>query len=570
MESLQDKLKKALIEKKLLTEEDINTALSRHKKTEESLSKILVNLGLITERELTLVLSEVTGIPLVDLNRIDISPSVLELIKPSLAKRYGVIPISKISGVLTLATADPLNIFILDDLRSITGQHIIPVISSWEAVKDAVDRFYGSRVESALEEIIKDISTPDLEVVKSGELEKEAEGIEIVEATSPLIEMAQELIEKSIKSRASDLLIEPQEKNMRVRIRVDGQLRNIPAPNIKYHPAIISRIKVLADLDIAEHRLPQEGRFSQKTQGREVDFRVSIVPSVTGEKAALRILDRTSVSLELDRLGFNRDDIKYMKEASKHLHGMVLVCGPTGCGKTTTLYSTLRYINTPELNLVTVEDPVEYELEGINQLSVNPDIGLTFASALRSILRQDPDVIMVGEIRDSDTVDIAIRAALTGHLVLSSLHTTTAVGAIMRMINIGAEPYLLSSTLICAMAQRLIRKLCDNCKAEYTLTGKMAEKIGVEIPEGKKEITVYKPSGCNRCMNTGYFGRVGICEILRVTGRIRELIHKGAPEYEIRKVAEEQGMGNLRKDGLQRVFNGETSLEEVLRITASS
>jgi type IV pilus assembly protein PilB len=370
-----------------------------------------------------------------------------------------------------------------------------------------------------------------------------------------------------VKKKASDILIEPLEKKLRIRFRVDGVLQEEQAPPKSMHPAIVSRIKVISDLDIAEHRLPQDGRFKAKMLGKEVDFRISILPSSLGEKVALRVLDKSVSVLDIDKLGFSEDNISKLKNVSKLPHGMILVCGPTGCGKTTTLYSILKYVDTPQKNIVTVEDPVEYQLEGINQVTAKPEIGLTFATSLRSILRQDPNIIMIGEIRDYETVDIAIKSALTGHLVLSTLHTTTSSGAIVRLVNIGVEPYLINASLICIVAQRLVRKICNYCKEGYTIKKEIADGLKLNL-SGVKKLEFFKGKGCPQCFNTGYSGRIGIVEVLLLSPQIRELVLVRPQEQVIKQQARAEGMKTLREEGLEAALKGVTTLEEVLRVTA--
>jgi type II secretory ATPase GspE/PulE/Tfp pilus assembly ATPase PilB-like protein len=367
--------------------------------------------------------------------------------------------------------------------------------------------------------------------------------------------------------KSSDILIEPFGKKIRLRFRVDGILREQEAPPKNMYTSIVSRIKVISDLDIAEHRLPQDGRFKVAMFGREVDFRVSVLPSSFGEKVALRILDKSQAMLDLDKLGFGEGLVGQVKKVAKLPHGMMLVCGPTGSGKTTTLYSILKFVDSPQKNLVTVEDPVEYQLEGINQVAARPDIGLTFASALRSILRQDPNIIMIGEIRDFETVDIAIKSALTGHLVLSTLHTTTAAGAIARLTNMGVEPYLINSSLVCVVAQRLVRRICSYCKEEYPVKKEMLDSLKLNLDNAKKT-AFFRGRGCPNCFNTGYSGRVGIAEILLLTPPIRQFITERAQEHVIKKQARKEGMRTLREEGVRAVLEGETTIEEVIRVTA--
>jgi type II secretory ATPase GspE/PulE/Tfp pilus assembly ATPase PilB-like protein len=375
------------------------------------------------------------------------------------------------------------------------------------------------------------------------------------------------ILEEAVKKKASDILIEPFSKRLRVRFRIDGILHEEKAPPRNIHNSIVSRIKVMSDLNIAEHRLPQDGRFKVKFSGKEIDFRVSILPSSFGEKVAVRILDKSQVTLNLEKLGFTKDIITLLSKMAKMPHGMMLICGPTGSGKTTTLYSILKLVDSPDKNIVTVEDPVEFQIDGINQVTARTEIGLTFSAALRSILRQDPNVIMIGEIRDYETVDIAIKSALTGHLVLSTLHTTTAAGAVVRLVNMGVEPYLINSSLICVVAQRLVRKICAHCKEEYILKKDLADtfKLGAA---NSKDIKFYRGKGCPSCFNTGYIGRIGIAEVLVLSAAVRNLILSRAQEHVIKQKARLEGMRTLREDGMAQALKGITTLEEVLRVTA--
>ncbi|HIE35876.1 MAG TPA: type II/IV secretion system protein, partial [Candidatus Omnitrophica bacterium] len=394
--------------------------------------------------------------------------------------------------------------------------------------------------------------------------EEEASEVQILRSLeeAPVIKLTNYLLKRAVEEKSSDILIEPLEKISRVRFRIDGVLREVERFPKKMHPFVISRIKVMCNLNIAEHRLPQEGRFRSKILNRQIDFRVSILPSSLGEKVALRVLDKSTAFLDLDLLGFEEDVLKKIKEDSVRPHGLILVCGPTGSGKTTTLYSIINYIYSPEKNIVTVEDPIEYQLRGINQVSINPPIGLTFASCLRSILRQDPDIIMVGEIRDAETADIAIKAALTGHLVLSTLHTTTSAGSVTRLLNMGVEPFLLSSTLIGVLTQRLVRKLCPKCREEFSVSEEIKKRYALD----EKDF-LYKPRGCNHCQNTGYKGRIVLCEYLHVSPKISHLINTSTSEQKIKREARLEGMCTLREDGLLKVKKAITSLDEVLKVT---
>ena len=568
MSSLRERLQQILIKNKLISEDDLKLALQIQKEHGGKLSDCLVKLNLINERDLLIALSEGLGFPPISLARFKIEPDVLKLIPKEMAKHYQIVPIGKMGKSLTVAMADPLNIFAIDDLKSLTGFEINPIIAQQKEILATIEQYYQEpETTQAIDDIIKEASEIDIEVVRSSR-EGSFDTQELVRLTkeAPVIKITNLLVERGIEMGASDILIEPWERTMRVRVRIDGMLREIEAPPVKFHPSIVSRIKVMSDLDISEHRLPQDGRFKLKLPDRFVDFRVSILPSFYGEKVALRILDKSTATLDVDRLGFDNKTLATIKACSDQPHGMILACGPTGCGKTTTLYSILKYIDSPEDNIVTVEDPVEYQLEGINQVSIRPEIGLTFASCLRSILRQDPDIIMVGEIRDFDTVDIAIKSALTGHLVLSTLHTTTAAGSVVRLVNMGVEPFLITSSVICLLNQRLVRKICDSCKESYTLTSVMIESLGIKHSKGP--ILAYRGKGCKRCFNIGYSGRIVIGEVLTFTSVIKELVLKKAQEHELKAAARRDGMQTLRENGVLKVLEGVTTLDEILRVTA--
>ena len=417
---------------------------------------------------------------------------------------------------------------------------------------------------------MEDLKAQDIEFIQMGGAEEKVDSerlFKLVEE-APVVKLTNMILENGIKARSSDILIEPMENSVRVRYRVDGVLKEVESLPKNTHESIVSRIKVMSELNIAERRLPQDGRFRLKVNNNNVDFRVSILPSSKGEKVALRVLDKTQAMLDIDKLGFSGDALDKLKKCASRPHGMILVTGPTGSGKTTTLYSLMKYVYSPEKNLITVEDPIEYQIEGINQVTARAEAGLTFASALRSILRQDPDVIMIGEIRDFDTVDIAIKSALTGHLVLSTLHTTTASGSVVRLINMGCEPFLITSSLIAIVAQRLIRKLCPKCREAYKPGDVLSAWLGIDIKKSK-DVSFYRAKGCSACLHTGYAGRVGICEVLAVTPAIRNLVLKRARENELKRVARNEGMRTLREDGIGKVLEGLTSLEEVLRVTVA-
>ncbi len=569
MGSLRERLQEILIKNKLISEDDLKLALQVQKEHGGKLSDCLVKLNLINERDLLIALSEGLGFPPISLSRFKIEPEVLKLIPKEMAKHYQILAVAKMGRTLTVAMADPLNIFAIDDVKSLTGFEINPIIAQQKEILSAIDQYYEEPATQAIDDIIKEVSDMDIEVIKTAK-EAGLDTQELVRLTreAPVIKITNLLLERGIEMSASDILIEPWERTMRVRVRVDGILREIEAPPVKFHASIVSRIKVMSDLDIAEHRLPQDGRFKIKMQDRFVDFRVSILPSFHGEKVALRILDKSTATLDIDRLGFDAKTLATIKSSSDQPHGMLLACGPTGSGKTTTLYSILKYVDSPEDNIVTVEDPVEYQLEGINQVSIRPEIGLTFAGCLRSILRQDPDTIMVGEIRDFETVDIAIKSALTGHLVLSTLHTTTAAGSIIRLVNMGVEPFLITSSVICLINQRLVRKVCQSCKESYPLTPAMIENLGIKVTGREPAPVAYRGKGCKKCFNIGYSGRAVIAEVLVLSPVVKDLIIRKAQEHELKNAARREGMQTLRENGVQKILEGATTIEEVLRVTA--
>jgi len=568
MVSLKEHLTDILLSNKLITAEQLQEALDVQKKKGGRLSDIIIELKFIKESDLISALSTKLGLPLIDLKRCKMDHEVVKLIPIDIARNYQIIAISKIGDTITLAMADPLNIFAIDHVKTLTGFKINPIIASSQDILQTIEMVYPDATKGVIDDLVKEMSASSIELIKE---EKEAipsdQELDRISREAPVIKINNMILEEAVKKKASDILIEPLDKKLRVRFRIDGVLQEQQAPPKSMHASIISRIKVMSDLDIAEHRLPQDGRFKVKMLGKEIDFRVSILPSSLGEKAAIRILDKSQATLDLDKLGFNQDIVDKLKKVSKLPHGMILVCGPTGSGKTTTLYSILKFVDSPEKNIVTVEDPVEYQLEGINQVTARPEIGLTFASALRSILRQDPNVIMIGEIRDYETVDIAIKSALTGHLVLSTLHTTTAPGAIVRLVNMGVEPYLIDSSLICVVAQRLLRKICPYCKEEYVIKKEIIDSLKLNIHLFKKPV-FYRGKGCGQCFNTGYAGRLGIAEVLLLTPNIRELIMNRAQEHFIKQQARKEGMRTLREEGVDMALKGLTTLEEVMRVTA--
>lgn len=553
-----------LIEKGIITSQQLRQALDYQKEKSCSLNEAVFRLGYIDETQLLILLSKFLSIPPIKVKDLNIPGEIIKLIPQDLVLKYSAVPISKIGNTLTVAVFDPLNLEALDDLEKITGCQINPVIGLYSDIHYVIEKRDKESITATVEEIIKGASLASIEIIN--EEKKEVAETEILRSIeeAPVIKFTNYILKRAVEEKSSDILIEPLQYNARVRLRVDGLLREIETFPRKMLDFITSRIKVISNLNITEHRLPQDGRFRMSISDRDVIFRVSVLPTILGEKTVLRVLDKTQGLLDLNGLGYEPDVAEQIKKDSLSSYGMILLCGPTGSGKTTTLYSILKYIYTPEKNIITVEDPLEYQLEGINQVNVNYDVGLTFTSALRSILRQDPDVIMIGEIRDFDTVDIAIKAALTGHLVLSTLHTTTACGSITRLINMGVEPFLISSTVISVLAQRLMRQLCPKCKEIYKIGDDIREKYNIS-----KNAVLYKPKGCKLCAGEGYKRRVSVTEYLHLDQELKKLINSAADEHTIKKEAKKQGMRSLREDGILKLEKGITSIEEVLHVTMS-
>ncbi|MBM3253760.1 MAG: type II secretion system protein GspE [Candidatus Omnitrophica bacterium] len=567
---LSKQLGQLLIESRLITEEQLKRALEVQKQEDIPLSQVLVELGFLSQGDILAFLSEKLDIPPINLRRLKLDPEVLNLIPKKIIKNYQLIPISKLANVLTVAIADPFNFFAIDDVKSITGFEIRVVVAAYDEIMEIIKRHYTFQMSQEIKQILEDIDEGSLSVVEEGRdtaQPTEAELLRLVKET-PVIKLANVLLAEAIKFKASDILIEPLEKNLRVRFKIDGVFQDIQTSPKSMMGVLVSRIKVMSDLNIAEHRLPQDGRFKIKYGKREVDFRISIVPSSFGEKVCLRVLDKSNVILDVDKLGFEEYFLNELKMAAMKPHGMIIVCGPTGAGKSTTLYSILKFVDTPEKNLITVEDPVEFDIAGVNQVTIRPNIGLTFASALRSILRQDPDVIMVGEIRDFETVDIAIKAALTGHLVLSSLHATDVASSVVRLINMGVEPFLITSSIIAVIAQRLVRRLCPKCKVAYEADNSLLQELRRTNVNWKQPVVLFKPKGCDSCRQTGYSARIGIFEIMLLSPQIKRLIMERAPEALIQQIAKKEGMITLKEDGINKAIKGLTSIEEIMRVTA--
>ncbi len=567
------KLGELLVKENLITAEQLQKALEEQKKHGGRLGTHLTRLGFINEEELTKFLSRQYGVPAVNLKEIEIDPEIIKLLPKEMAKKYSVIPINRTGSTLIVAMSDPSNIFAIDDIKFHTGYNVEPVVAPEKEIQEAIQQYYeeGSGLGgSDFSDILNDFD--EIDTVDEDEDEVDISKLEGEAEQAPVVKLVNAILMNAIQKKASDIHIEPYEKFMRIRFRIDGELREIMKPPLKLKNAIVSRIKIMANLDIAERRLPQDGRIKIKIgKNKEMDFRVSTLPTLFGEKVVLRLLDKSNLQLDMTKLGFEEDQLRDFKNAIHQPYGMVLVTGPTGSGKTTTLYSALSELNTDEVNISTAEDPVEFNLPGINQVNIREDIGLTFASALRSFLRQDPDIIMVGEIRDFETAEIAIKAALTGHMVLSTLHTNDASSTITRLLNMGIEPFLVASALNAVVAQRLAKRICSNCKEEVQMTDAMKKALldaGVK-PEEIDSFKVYKGRGCEVCDGTGYKGRVALYEVLVVSEPIKELILNGASSLEIKREAIRLGMKTLRRSGLNKIKEGVTTLEEVLRVSAA-
>jgi type IV pilus assembly protein PilB len=592
------KLGEILVRENLLTPHQLREALEFQREHGGRLGFNLVKMGLVSDDMITAVLSRQYGVPSVNLELFDVDESVIRLIPRDVADKYSVLPLSRVGATLTLAMVDPTNVFAMDDIKFMTGLNIEPVVVSEASVQEAISRYYSGSREIELARDFEEeqnsngnghhdelpgssmtLDALDFEADGADALEviEEHDEIDLSNLTrmsedAPVVRLVNVLLADSLQRGASDIHIEPYEKEMRIRFRIDGVLYDVMHPPLRLRDALISRIKILSKLDIAEKRLPQDGRIKIKLKvhgrSRELDFRVSTLPTLFGEKVVLRLLDKEKLMLDMTKLGFEPESlVKFQRNITKP-YGMVLVTGPTGSGKTNTLYSALQALNTSETNIMTAEDPVEFNLPGINQVQMKEQIGLNFAAALRSFLRQDPNIVLVGEIRDFETAEIAIKAALTGHLVLSTLHTNDAPSTISRLMNMGIEPFLVATSVNLIQAQRLIRRICKDCKAEHHVPAEALIENGFSKEEAA-QLKTYKGTGCPKCNNTGYKGRVGLYEVMEVTDEIRELILIGASALELRKRAIEDGMITLRESGLHKIRNGVTTLEEVVRETVA-
>jgi general secretion pathway protein E len=557
-------LSEILLESGKIDKDKLDKVLSTQSSSTEELGRRLVDLGLISEMVLLETLSEYLGIPFVSLKDLPPQAIMLENLSEKFMRQYKFAPLSLDDNVLTIALNDPYNVFAPDAVKMATGYEVIINLAREEEILDAVGRLFNTDTTS-MGRIIEDIGKDDVEDLAIDD-EGDVDHLKDLASEAPVIRLVNLLITRAIELRASDIHLEPFEGDFKVRYRVDGVLHDEEAPPKRLQAAVISRIKIMAKLNIAERRLPQDGRIKLRVLGKEIDFRVSTLPTMFGESVVLRILDRETVVLDLEKLGFPDYDLKKFRDLINRPYGIILVTGPTGSGKTTTLYAGLSEINSPEKKIITVEDPIEYQLGGVNQVQVKSGIGLSFANILRSILRQDPDIIMIGEIRDAETAEIAIHSALTGHLVFSTLHTNDAAGAVTRLLEMGMENYLISSSLIGIMAQRLVRVICPECKEPYTPEVGVMEELGISHDEVKK-LDIFKGRGCKNCANTGFRGRKGIYELLMMNDDIRELILDKTPSNVIKEKGRSQGMKTLREAGWQKVKAGVSTVSEVLRVT---
>ena len=579
--TMSAKLGESLLKDNLITPQQLKEALDYQRVNGGRLASTLVKLCMLSDEEVTAVLSRQYGVPSVNLDLFEVDPAAVALVPQETSERYSVLPLSRVGATLTLAMVDPTNVFAVDDIKFMTGLSVEPVVVSETALNAAVRKYYGSSRELELAKVMEDLvaettSLPDfgedvdqLEV-ENLEEEIDLENLEKMSEDAPVVKLVNVILVDALRRGASDIHIEPYEKEFRVRFRMDGVLYNIMTPPMKMRDALTSRLKIMARLDIAEKRLPQDGRIKIRVRlenrSRELDFRVSTLPTIFGEKMVLRLLDKENLRLDMTQLGFEPESLDKFKRNIAKPYGMVLVTGPTGSGKTSTLYSALQSLNTPETNIMTAEDPVEFNLPGINQVQMKESIGLNFAAALRSFLRQDPNIILVGEIRDFETAEIGVKAALTGHLVLSTLHTNDAPSTISRLMNMGIEPFLVATSVNLIQAQRLVRRICKECKTEVKSVDEALIDVGFPASD-LGEVKTFKGAGCSNCNNTGYKGRVGLYEVMEITEELRELILVGASGLELRRKAIEDGMLTLRQSGLEKIRQGMTSLDEVVRET---
>ncbi|MGO9864440.1 MAG: type IV-A pilus assembly ATPase PilB [Terriglobales bacterium] len=570
---MSQRLGDLLVKEKVITQEQLEQATKLQKDSHTRLASALVKLGFLSDEDVTNFLSRQYGVPAINLSYFEIDPAVVKLIPFETAKRYQILPLSRVGASLTIAMVDPTNVFAMDDIKFMTGFNIEPVVASESSIIEGIDKAYGTSKEEELEQVMQSMNDAgegtDIEV-QAEEQELELKELEKAADEAPIVKLVNLVLTDAVKRGASDIHMEPYEKEFRVRFRIDGVLQLIMNPPLKLKDAITSRLKIMAKLDISEKRLPQDGRIMLKMQiggkKKQLDFRVSTLPTLWGEKIVLRLLDKENLRLDMTKLGFEQESLTKFEKAILKPYGMVLVTGPTGSGKTNTLYSSISQLNKVDTNIMTAEDPVEFQLQGVNQVQMKEQIGLNFAAALRAFLRQDPNIILVGEIRDFETAEIAIKAALTGHLVLSTLHTNGAPETITRLMNMGIEPFLVATSVHMICAQRLVRRICKDCAAPIEMPVQALIDEGY-TPEEAKTVQVMKGKGCATCNKTGYKGRTGLYEVMEVDDEIRELVMVGASAIELKKKAIERGMITLRRSGLIKVAQGWTTLEEVARET---
>jgi type IV pilus assembly protein PilB len=559
------RLGEMLVKSKLITEDQLKKALAQQSTSGGRLGSNLVKLGYLTEEDITSFLSKQYGVPSINLAHFEIDPSVIKLVPGEIAQKHMVIPINRKGSVLTVAMADPSNIFAIDDIKFLSGFKVEPVVAAETSIRNAINKHYDST--GLVQDIMKNFDDREVATVEEGDEGPDLGDLQRATEDAPVVKLVNLILSDAIKKGASDIHIEPYEKSFRVRYRIDGVLYDVMQPPMKLRAAIISRTKIMAQLDIAERRLPQDGRIKIRMGQKEIDFRVSTLPTIFGEKVVLRLLDKSSLQLDMTSLGFEVQSLQVFEKAILAPYGMVLVTGPTGSGKTTTLYSALHRLNTTETNIMTAEDPVEYNLSGVNQVQMKAEIGLNFATALRAFLRQDPDIIMVGEVRDYETAEIAIKAALTGHLVLSTLHTNDAPSTVSRLINMGVEPFLVAASTNLILAQRLARKICGSCKEEIAVPRQALVDVGL-APDEAKSLVCYQGKGCMECNDTGYRGRVALYEVMAIGEDLKDAILQGASASELKELGRKGGMKTLREAGLQKIREGMTTIPEVMRVTS--
>ncbi len=570
---MRSNLGELLLREKVLSADQLKSALEYQKKNDVSVWTAMVNLGFISEEEIAKALSRQLGYPYIDLNQFEIYANVINLIPVETAKKYMIMPIHRIQSFLTLAMVDPTDLEIIEDIRFRTGLSIQPVITSGSGIMNAISKYYGSSDSLRVKKILDEIEQAEETTVNVIEEEEDYDIEELVLSTeeAPIITLVNTIFIDAIKKGASDVHFEPYKRSFRVRYRLDGSLYEMMNLSMKFKNPVVSRVKILSNMDITEKRLPQDGQMKMKIKlesgsRKEIDMRVSTIPTVCGEKLVVRLLDKEMLKLDLTKLGFEKQPLEVFKQAITKPWGIILVTGPTGSGKTNTLYSAISTLNSMEKNIITAEDPVEFYIPGINQVNIRDEIGLSFSASLRSFLRQDPDIMLVGEMRDYETVDTSIKAAMTGHLVFSTLHTNDAAATVTRLINMNVEPYLIADSVVLIVAQRLVRRLCQKCRVQHKLSYEALVDIGFSQDESKNG-TVYKSKGCSLCHNTGYKGRIGIFEVMEITEEIKDLILRRDQSYQIKKKAMEQGMITLRQSGLAKIKKGIVSVEEILRET---